>query len=668
MKKFLTYIFPITLAIVVVVNLLFSEFNYASKQEALNDKIALGDVVGQSAIYWELIVADSLNVQYHFQFIRTYYYAHKKWPTESLNQLPSKKEVLNFYRKISYSYNNTYADIGKLGRGMCYYYLGLIDEAMSSFVAIQNQDLPYLNYIYGSFFSYANQQKNINYLRQEVVLNPENKMVYNELAQIFVNNEQPYVLKAFIKDPVVKENVSYKYRRYANFKVKDYDAYALAIFDRFFDGVNLLGFTAALLILIVWFTYLIFIHKYLRKRWVTALVILLLGMGFAFGTSLLTDFNNYVLDFKLDGDFINDFIYCVFGIGFVEEFVKVVPLLLVLIFSKTLREPIDYIVFASISALGFAFIENLVYFDEGGLKTIQGRSLSATVTHMFNSSLVAYGFVIGRFAKKRNWWLYAIGFYCAAALFHGFYDFWLLNKVARSFSFITFIWLLMSMVLWVSIINNCLNNSYIRNILWTYNPDKLNSILLFGLSAIFLLEYFIIGWKFGADAANEELQKDFSSGLFLLIFLTTKLSKFDYVPNYWGPLKFWDWNLIFSLPRVEVKQFRLSEIIGSEILIEQFNEFGVLSKHLPIKAEVVKRELLSWEKDWFLVKLEKPLKVGWKEQYFLMLKTKDANAVFLSSKKQPVQVRLVNNIDDLVLQRKKKKDFLFVDLAVVTRL
>ena len=62
-----------------------------------------------------------------------------------------------------------------------------------------------------------------------------------------------------------------------------------------------------------------------------------------------------------------------------------------------------------------------------------------------------------------------------------------------------------------------------------------------------------------------ELKKDLSSGFFLLIFLTAKLSKFDVIPNYWAPLKFWDWNTLFSIPRVEPKRFDLKEIIGVKI-------------------------------------------------------------------------------------------------------
>ena len=269
--------------------------------------------------------------------------------------------------------------------------------------------------------------------------------------------------------------------------------------------------------------------------------------------------------------------------------------------------------------------------------------------------------------KKKNWGWYFLIFYVLASICHGFYDFWLINSTARSFSFITFIWLLASMVLWVSVLNNCLNNSYNKKIIWTYNPDKLNSYLLFGLSAIFLLEYFMIGWRFNAEVANLELTKNLSSVLFLFIFLTIKLSKFDVIPNYWAPLKFCYWNTLFSIPRVETKTFNLDQIVGSKVKIENYGEYGILSKHLPVEGEVVKLELLSWEKDWYLIKLETPLNVAWKKQYFLFLKTKDANEIFLHRKKQPVQVRLVNKIDDLAKDRKLKRDFLFVDLALVSK-
>lgn len=654
------------MVLIALVNILFSNPTYSSLEEELEEYKILGNIQKQNVTYWKLIQEDSLNVAHHFNFISTYFQLPVSINYRRRSDFMEKNAVINYYRFLLGSHKDDISDIGKFGKGMCFYHTGYIEESLSSFVNIYNQNMPYLNYIYGSYYGFNNYEKSVEYLKKEIAINPSNVLARKDLAMKYVSFEKPEELNEMLKDSVSFEHVSSKAKRYAYFELRDIKRYAEAIFGRFSKGLNAFGFTGALLILIVWFSYLLFIHKYLIKRWRLALLVLFLGMSFAFLTSLITDFNSYVLGFKLKDQFFNDFIYCVIGIGAIEELVKIVPLLLVMVFSRRLKEPIDFVVFASISALGFAFIENLIYFDEGGLNTIQGRSLSSTVIHMFNSSLVAYGIAIGKFAKKKNWGWYFLLFYVLASICHGFYDFWLINSIARTFSFITFIWLLASMVLWVSVLNNCLNNSYNKKIIWTYNPDKLNSYLLFGLSAIFLFEYFMIGWRFNAEVANVEFKKDLSSGFFLLLFLTTKLSKFDVIPNYWAPLKFWDWNTLFSVPRVEAKEFNINQIVGSKITIENYGEYGVLSKHLPVRGEVVKRELLSWEKDWFLIKLDEPLNIAWKKQYFVLLKTKDENEIFLHRNKQPVQVRLVNEIDDLAKERKRKRDFLFVDLALVS--
>lgn len=641
------------------------EQNKSLKQQ-LTDAITLDDIERQNAIYWELLRTDSLLVSNHFNFLTTYFKVTQNTNPHLTNATVKYSKVVKYYLQLTISHNTDLRDIGYFGRGICFYKTGYVEDALSNFISIQNQNMPYLSYVYGNYFGYNNYQKSIQYYSKEIETYPDNELAYQDLAWVHFRNKKPQVLDTLLANQKAINAVPNKILRYTAFSTQNWSSYASAIFSKFFSGINPFGIFGALLILIIWFTYLLLIHKFLIKKWLQALLTLCLGMLFAFGTSVLTDVNSYILGFQLKNELLNDFIYCIVGIGMIEELMKIIPFLIIIIFAKKLREPIDYIILASISALGFAFIENLIYFDGSGLRTMQGRALSSTVVHMFNSSLVAYGYIIGRFAKKRNLGWYFIFFFIAASVFHGFYDFWLINSTARSFSFITFVWLLMSMVLWVSIINNCLNNSYNQKIIWTYKPNQLNSFLLFGLSAIFLIEYVLVAFKFSAEIANEELKKDVASGLFLLIFLTSKLSKFDVIPNYWAPLKFWDWNLLYNIPRVEPKPFDLKAIVGQQIKISAYAPHNALAKQLPITGEVVKRELLSWEKDWYLVKLSQPLKVGWREKHFVYLKTKDANAIFLSQKKQLVQLRVVGNLDDLAKPRKRKIDFLFIDLAIVS--
>lgn len=665
MKKFITYVFPFSLILVIIVNYIFDQPKFKSLKEELKYYKTLNDLPQQKKTYKLLLTEDPYNIDYHYYFIQTHFNLPKSnqpYDGDYLNYR-NDNELINHYNKLSKSTNLKEKEIGLFGKGLSFYKLELYEESFRCFIDLENQNLKYLNYLY-SVWNYNDREE--CYLK-EVRCHPNNYIAYQGLADYYILKSKPQEIVALLQNEQVYQYLSNTHKRYAYFKTKQYFNYSVVIFERFFNVFDIYGLLGALLILVIWLIYLVKIHKYIIKQLITVLLVLVLGMFFAFLTSLFTDFNRYVFDFYRTHNFFYDFYYCVVGIGLIEEFVKIIPLILVITFSSKLKEPIDYIVFASISALGFAFIENMIYFEDSGLKTIQGRALTATVIHMFNTSLVAYGIVIGKYAKKKNVGLYFILFYLLSAIVHGFYDFWLINEFAKTFSFITFIWLLMSMIIWVSIINNCLNNSYNKKVIWTYNPQKLNAFLLYSLSAIFLFEYILIGYKFGANIANTELQKDLSSGLFLLIFLTINLSKFDYIPNYWAPLKFWDWSIFLSIPRVETKFFNLEKIIGSNIKIEAFIKNNSFAKHLPIEGEVVKRELISWEKDWYLIKLRKPLKIGWREQYFVLVKPKDGNEIFLENRSQIIFVRLVNNIDHLSKKKKKKTDFPFLDFALTSK-
>ncbi len=103
-----------------------------------------------------------------------------------------------------------------------------------------------------------------------------------------------------------------------------------------------------------WIDYFWRIDVYEKDSIHLFLIMFILG-----GASVLIVFgiNEYFLeqfDFKLKGDFIEDFLYTVFNIGFIEEVAKLIAFLIFYsFFKKQLNEPIDYIIFISISALGF---------------------------------------------------------------------------------------------------------------------------------------------------------------------------------------------------------------------------------------------------------------------------------------------------------------------------
>ena len=668
MKNFILYIFPVFILASICVNWILPEPALNSSKEELKHYTDLQDNYSKSQIYLSLLKNDSLNVDYHFNYLISHFQIEKNntfW--EGINSSYSNEEIIEKYKKLTLNDDEKTQNIGHFGLGICYYYLKLYDDCFYELQKISDRDFQYLNLLFGSFYHYFDYQQSLNYYDKELLNYPNNPISYESKAKLMVEHKKPGTLVEFLEDPKAKEYVNYTEKRFAFYHKKNIKDYTKTVLSRVLNGLNVIGFIGALLILVIWFKYLLSINSNPKKSILYIVITFILGMTFAFGTSLFTDFNKYDLNFNVTGEWKNDLIYSIVGIGLIEETVKIIPFLLIIFLNKNIKEPIDYLFYACISALGFAFLENLIYFDASGIKTIQGRALTATIIHLFTTSLIAYGIIIGKFSKKRNTILYFMLFFILAILFHGIYDFWLLNATLKQFTLMPFLLLLMSMVIWTSIINNCLNNSKSTNENWTYNPEKLNNFLLYSLSFIFLFQYLLVAWKYGSVVANYQLQKDFGAGLFLIIFLTINLSKFDYIPNYWAPLKFWDWDVFVNIPKIKPIYFNVKNLLDLPIELNTYGKIGILQKQLPLNGKIISRELISWEKDWFLIELEQSFTFKNKIYNHLLIKSKTTNEMLLESNNQIVQVRLVKNLDLLKEHKKLKKDFILIDFVRIKK-
>lgn len=666
MKGFLFYIAPVALLLFLMVNFFVGESKYDSLQQEAVQYRLVEDYPELERCYRKLSAEDSFNLFYHYEHITAHFNQDKE-----INHVFSETEerndddIFNYYGNFLKSDSLRSLDIGHFGLGLCYNKIGLYNEASLQYDKIKNRKLPYLNFLYGNLYAYEDTAKAKQFYLNELQSNGFVEGAYQNLGELYSNNIP--ALYALTQSTVGEEHLSTALKRKAYFLKHDWSSYVSCVVSRFFLGFNVFGFAGAVLVLGVWLLYLFKVDYNQKDNALVLLFTLMLGMLFAFLTSLCTDYLKYELDFTLNGGFFNDLMYCVIGIGLVEEMVKIIPFLIVLTFFKVIKEPIDYIIYAAVAALGFAFIENILYFDHSGLSRIQGRALSATVTHMFNSSLVAYAIVLGKNIRKYNVLLTFVLGFVAAAVFHGLYDFWLINQSVHNFSFLTFFQLLISMFLWSSMINNCINNSLKFETASHYDSKVLNDYLLYALSFVFLFEYMAIAFEHGAHYANRTLVDDIFTGAFLLIFLTFSLSKFDVVRNYWAPLRFWDWETLRNTHRMKPRHFKLNEIIGAEVEIDVFRTNSVLKDHLPLRGKIRSRELISWEKDWYLVDLHQSVHIAWKRYDQALIKLKDLSIDPLSAADQIIHLRLVGNVADLSKKKKVKSDFLFVDYAVLNR-
>lgn len=381
----------------------------------------------------------------------------------------------------------------------------------------------------------------------------------------------------------------------------DLIGYYGTIFVFFTQDINPIGILAAFLILMVWFRFVTKLAFFQQLRPLELISCLILGMGFAFLTFLLSDL---LQQWSGDSDFWNTFTWSVIGIGAIEELVKVIPLLILMSVIKRKMEAYEYILFASISALGFGFSENLLYFDGTYGSIITGRALTAAVGHMIDSSIFAYGFVLANFRYKNlNKVLAFFIFWGLAALVHGLYDYWIFAELYLFF----FFFLLLIIRIWNTVLNNSLNNSTGFTYSSKFNTKKLQFYLAISLTMIIMFEYLVTGVQLGKEEANSFLISAFFSGGFLIAFLGSKLSSLNLIKEYWGKINY---SVNPFTDDIVTQNFVHQKVLLSTYyadagLVEYFPE-GVVGK---ITSRVVLQNraptffMSNDDSRWFLVKL-----------------------------------------------------------------
>lgn len=240
---------------------------------------------------------------------------------------------------------------------------------------------------------------------------------------------------------------------------------------------------------------------------------------------------------EINGHPLHDFLYCVFGIGFIEEIAKALPVLIALKFFRLdTQEPIDLVAFFCVSALGFAATENTLYFNADTADQVIGRGTLSTIGHMFNSAIVGYGLMRNRFlhnyTKPGLVWLYLL----MASLSHGIFDF-IIFTIPPLLNFaVLMLYFLLTISIFSTILNNALNNSAYFNYKKTIDPDFVTKRLLFYYLMVYVIEFFLNTADDPAIAIATFFYRLIIPGVILLITIV-RLSRFKLIRNRWNPIR-----------------------------------------------------------------------------------------------------------------------------------
>jgi RsiW-degrading membrane proteinase PrsW (M82 family) len=437
------------------------------------------------------------------------------------------------------------------------------------------------------------------------------------LARIAYQTQDFSAFTQLLTDPASESIIpSYQQRDFYLHEGK-YGSYLLSMAKDVVYKSSLPTLIGVLAIFFTWLFFLLRVNIFKAFPWKRAVIVVL-------ASALLTTFCGALYEllgrtgFDFNGDIFNDLAYSIFGIGVIEETVKILPLLLIYTFRrKWLQTPMDYLTIAALSGLAFASIENLGYFDRYGIEIIHVRGILTSVAHMFYTVLVAYGIILYKFRPKTS--KYQIVLFAGIAIaVHGLYDFFLISWVSQYYAPVSIVIWFVGLYAFSSILNNALNNSPTFNHLKSKKLDNVNAILLVGLTTVFLIEITFKAMWFGADTANDHALDLFITSYFALPLIALALNKIDLVQNYWEPIN------IHGVKRI----FRLGELYGSTVSIKPFKKDHPLFKQFPCTGKVKCRKIIDGDPNWFEIELDTPIACGGFSVNLALAKPKLDNEVY----------------------------------------
>jgi len=541
MSKTFWIIGAVMAAAVVCVNTFFTTPPFDDPQKELDFLRRSQQYIVAERHLLNMLAEDSFRIDTHYDYIRN----HFDIPMRTRKGKRSytyrdDKTILYYYTAFSMVHDTARHDIGYYGQGLIRAQEGDYSGAIYKYTFVYNRRLRYLQNSLGNAYLQTHVYDSAEVcFRREIANNGNISGAYSNLADLYLETGREEQVAVLLRDPVSRPFVSLQAEKQLYFATGNVTGYFDVLFRMLSGSVNSWGFVAALLILVCWVYYLREIDIFERERWRHIIVTVLLGMLFSFLVFPVSDYDRIVLGFRLNGNVFNDFLYSVFVIGVVEELVKIIPLLIMIRFTKAVNEPFDYIKYAALSALGFAFVENLMYFSTDNLQVIHGRMVSAVVAHMVYSSIIAYGIILGRYKGEGNVYANFFMFLGVAALAHGFYDFWLISSAVSGFGIISILFLVASVVVWNSLKNNALNQSNFFIPGRAVRQKFLENYLVYALCGLLLFEYIAVAFQYGPDVGTKELLQSLMSGTYLLLFLSGTLSRFTLRKGKWNEIRYW---------------------------------------------------------------------------------------------------------------------------------
>lgn len=637
------------LAITIIPLYLLNSFLPERIPNTPEEKIYIGKKYENDGLYiqglQELADSDTMNIRIQLEYINEFVRINDTQNGRHCSNLIYRylKSEL-FHRRVSLAYAEFYCK----GEEMNIAYMNNVEDTV-----------PYINFMKAIYYMQNGRLNDMErVLLAEERVNPAFDLNYKMLYQLYEKSNEDS-LKSLMENRSRSKYLPHIVQNDYHFLHGNVGLYFLNMFDKRLGNVGLFTFLAAFVVSFIWILFLRSMDLYNREKWRDIILVFLLGSVFTFLCLPIYDYARLILDWHITGQAFNDFMYCTIVIGGGEELVKFIPWILFGIFSKKLREPFDYILYASIVALGFAFVENLMYLEK--YHNIVVRSIMSTVGHMFDASIVAYAFIVARFRMKRNspWkWLVILAGFALAMLAHGFYDYWLISPAAEGLSMLTMLFFIASLRVWFYFKNNAMNHSPYYSGNHVFNVNYQRDLITIALISVLMLEYTLISFEVGAlQAFTVFTGSALYVGIFV-VYMSLQLDDFKVEKGVWRKLniskKYRFKGFGKALERFNNYGYRDMEIesdedcVGLQLRLFAPKSNRYIGDKLPVTGSCIRPVQVNGTTGWYIFRLNTPVSYSNYVSDYIIIRTKDANK---SLREDKIEIYFMFMPSPLLLER-----------------
>lgn len=651
-KYFLVWIIPGLLLLIGLTYIVVPMRMFQTDDEYIQFVDEYLDGIEATAAYAHILSRNSTNTRIHFHFANAWDKSNRKQRVFLADELKQEGILPSdiFQRSIDREEPKV-RNAGYFGKACLEFFNDHPNSAMALLDSIDSDSLDGVAYLKGRILLKLNKSdKACDYFNQEII---RGGMIGEAWKfAIRCKGSLSLISSEKMQEVASSAGIPNYFNRYFHYSRGSFGGYFRAVSREWLGCFHFPGVIVAFIILVFWSFYLVQLNRLANVRFSAQLIALIGGAISVLFVFIIGDLFQITLGVGYENSLFGTLLRAIFDIGLIEEASKMLLIILVIwIFRKSELSPASIIALASMVGLGFTFSEDSSYFDSKSLDIITSRSLIAGCLHMAWSSIAIYGYVQVKYrlSKRGRYWLIPAYFLLAVAL-HGLYDYWLIESVLYRLRFLSIIISAFSIVLWVTIYTNALNNSNSYFNRDTLNISKLNVQLMVLFSGVVYLEYLVNALIYGPNLAMDVVAQSFETALIAIPVLAFSLSRIDIAPGGWISLDI--------LINRYIQLYR--ELFNHEFMLSPFNRFECDVSLFPESGTFVKRVTIFEDNTWYFFENGQPQS---KQKYILIqAKTQGANLV---KGKSLVHVRLVPTDIDLNRIDFDIKEFKFLGWGVL---